>query len=300
MPQSLNSPMRPALIIHGGAGVANPELSAAQRAGCSAALAAAWRALVSGGSAADAVCEAVAQLEDDPTFNAGVGSCLTSAGTVEMDAAVMDGAGLRAGAVAAVRTVRNPVRLARAVMDDGRHVLLAGAGADIFAATCGVPTCAPQELITERQLRRWQQWHDQLTPAASGTVGAAAVDRDGHVAAATSTGGIFHKHPGRIGDTPVIGAGTYADDRLGAASATGDGEAIIRLGLAKFVISDLSGGTAPDRAAQQGIRELGHRVRGAGGIIVVDPLGRFGYAYNTAHMTIGYMRADLDEFVVRV
>lgn len=246
------------------------------------------------------MCTAVAQLEDDPVFNAGVGSCLTSAGTVEMDAAVMDGAGLRAGAVAAVRTVRNPIRLARAVMDDGRHVLLAGAGADTFAAACGVPTCEPQELITARQLRRWQQWHEHPTPASAGTVGAVAVDCDGHVAAATSTGGIFHKQPGRVGDTPLIGAGTYADDHWGAASATGDGEAIIRLALAKSVISDLGCGNAPERAAQLGIRTLGQRLRAAGGIIIVDSLGRFGYAHNTAHMTVAYMCANLSEFVIHV
>lgn len=293
--------MRPTLIVHGGAGAANPELSTAQRAGCSAALAAGWRALVGGGSAVDAVCEAVAQLEDDPHFNAGVGSCLTSEGTIEMDAALMGGDGLRAGAVAVVRGVLNPIRLARAIMDDGRHVLLAGPGADAFARTCGVPACAPQELITERQLRRWRQRRGHpVDDAHAGTVGAAAVDRHGHVAAATSTGGIFCKLAGRVGDTPLIGAGTYADDRLGAASATGDGEAIIRLGLAKLVISELGGGNAPERAAQQGIRDLGQRVRGAGGIIVVDPLGRLGYAHNTAQMIVGYMRADLSEFVVRV
>jgi beta-aspartyl-peptidase (threonine type) len=290
--------MRPTLIVHGGAGAANPELGAAQSAGCRAALHAGWQVLEDGGRAVDAVCAAVAQLEDDPLFNAGVGSCLTSAGTVEMDAAVMHGADLRAGAVAAVRTVRNPIRVARAIMDDGRHVLLVGAGAQAFATACGVPTCDPGELITERQLRRWQQRREPPAPATLGTVGAVAVDRDGHVAAATSTGGTFNKHPGRVGDTALIGAGTYADDSLGAASATGDGEAIIRLVLAKSVVTDLGDGNAPQRAAQLGIQTLGQRAHGTGGIIVVDFLGRFGYAHNSAHMTVGYMYAGLSEFVI--
>ena len=290
--------MRPTLIVHGGAGAANPELGAAQSAGCRAALHAGWQVLEDGGRAVDAVCAAVARLEDDPLFNAGVGSCLTSAGTVEMDAAVMHGGDLRAGAVAAVRTVRNPIRLARAIMDDGRHVLLVGAGAQAFATACGVPTCDPGELITERQLRRWQQRREPPAPATLGTVGAVAVDRDGHVAAATSTGGTFNKHPGRVGDTALIGAGTYADDSLGAASATGDGEAIIRLVLAKSVVTDLGDGNAPQRAAQLGIQTLGQRAHGTGGIIVVDFLGRFGYAHNSAHMTVGYMYAGLSEFVI--
>lgn len=286
---------RPALIVHGGAGADHPELSAAQRAGCTAAVDAGWHALVRGGSALDAVCEAVALLEDDPIFNAGVGSCLTSAGTIEMDAALMEGSALRAGAVAVVRAVRHPVRLARALMDDGRHVLLVGPEADEFARTHGVETCRPEDLRTDRQVQRWQQ---QRQGTAMGTVGAAAVDRAGHVAAATSTGGISDKLPGRVGDSAVIGAGTYADDLLGAASATGAGEAIIRVALAKSVVDDLREAGDPAWAARCGIRRLAQRVAGSGGIIVVDPLGRFGHAHNTAHMIVGYMRPNLSGYVV--
>ncbi len=298
--------MHPTLIVHGGAGATTPELNAAQRSGCTAALRAGWHVLLAGGSALDAVCEAVAQLEDDPTFNAGIGSCLTTAGTVEMDAAVMAGDGLRAGAVAVSTTARNPVRLARVIMEDGRHVLLAGPAADEFARRHAMPTCAPQELITARQAARWRQRRDRDVDAtateanSTGTVGAAAVDCCGHVAAATSTGGIFYKISGRVGDSPIIGAGTYADDQRGAASATGDGEAIIRVGLARFVVHALSDGSAPEWATQQGIVELARRGRGSGGVIVVDALGRFGYAHNTTHMTVGYMRADLSDYVVRV
>jgi beta-aspartyl-peptidase (threonine type) len=287
--------LRPALIIHGGAGAARPEMRAAQVRGCRAALRAGWNVLVHGGGALDAVCEAVAALEDDPHFNAGFGSCLTASGTVEMDAAVMDGAALRAGAVAVVRTVCNPVRLARAILEDGRHVMLVGPEAEAFAQAHGLKSCRPEDLITPAQRQSWQQRHDETS---TGTVGAAAVDRDGHVAAATSTGGVFYKLPGRVGDCAVIGAGTYADDARGAASATGHGEAIMRTVLAKSVLDALCDGGEPERAARSGIDQLAHRTASSAGIIVVNPLGRFGYAYSTEHMTVAYMRADLSDFVV--
>ena len=288
--------LRPALIIHGGAGVADPACSAAQHAGCAAALDAGWRVLTERGSALDAVCAAVALLEDDPAFNAGVGSCLTSDGTVEMDAALMEGSGLRAGAVAVISGVRNPVRLARAILDDARHVMLAGPAAEIFALAAGIETCSPSALVTERQRQRWQA---RRAAPPTGTVGAAAVDLSGRVAAGTSTGGIFYKLPGRIGDSALIGAGTYADDRRGAASATGQGEAIIRIALAKLVVDGLSDGREPLLAARSGIAQLEQRVGGTGGIVVVDALGRFGHAYNTPHMTIGFMRSDLKSAVIQ-
>jgi beta-aspartyl-peptidase (threonine type) len=287
--------MRPALIVHGGAGAARSETNGAQLAGCTAALRAGWQVLAHGGSALDAACEAVAVLENDPNFNAGLGSCLTSVGTVEMDAAVMEGTTLRAGAVAVVRTVCNPVWLARAVLDDGRQVMLAGPEAEAFAQSRGLRRCRPEELVTPEQRERWRQHHDGASAA---TVGAAAVDGYGHVAAATSTGGIFYKLPGRIGDCAVIGAGVYADDALGAAAATGHGEAIIRAVLAKSVVDGLRDGADPEQAARRGIDELTRRTAGSAGIIVVDPLGRLGWTHNTEHMTVGYMRADLSDFVI--
>ncbi|OFV89812.1 MAG: hypothetical protein A3J75_03575, partial [Acidobacteria bacterium RBG_16_68_9] len=220
---------RPAIIIHGGAGRGSSDLAREQCDGCADAVAAGWRILADGGSAVEAAVAAVTVLENDPHFNAGVGSCLTATGTVEMDASVMDGSRLVGGAVGAVSTVVNPVRLARAVMDDGRHVLLVGGGAEPFARAHGLPTTSPEQFITERQRRRWSAGAGE----GPGTVGAVAVDATGHVAAATSTGGLTHKLPGRVGDSALIGAGTYADDRAGAASATGHGEAIILTGLAK-------------------------------------------------------------------
>ena len=287
---------RPALIVHGGAGAAHPNLVAAQRAGCTAALEAGWRVLRQGGTALDAVCEAVVVLENDPVFNAGIGSCLTSAGTVEMDAAVMEGHILRAGAVAVVRTVRNPVRLARALLDDGRHVLLAGEATDAFARAHGFEICEPATLVTAEQRRRWQQ---HPTGTAGATVGAAAVDRSGHVAAATSTGGIAHKLPGRVGDSAVVGAGVYADDRLGAASATGHGESIMRVALTKSAVESLRDGGDPAVAARSSLRDLAQRLGGSAGLIVVDPFGRLGHAYSTPHMTLGYMRTDMSAYVVQ-
>ncbi len=287
--------LRPALIIHGGAGSARVEVGRAQAQGCSTALQVAWKILADGGAALDAVCEAVAALEDDPNFNAGLGSCLTNTGVVEMDAAAMDGAGLRAGSVGVVRTVRNPVRLARALLEDGRHVMLAGADAEAFARAHGLQACQPEDLVTATQRQRWQQRQTD----SGGTVGAAAVDRNGHVAAATSTGGIGGKLAGRVGDSAIIGAGTYADDRCGAASATGHGEAIIRVVLAKSVLESLADGRDPEDAAREGVNTLAQRTGSTAGIILVDPFGRLGYFCNTEHMTVGYMRSDLAAAVVR-
>jgi beta-aspartyl-peptidase (threonine type) len=289
--------LRPVLLVHGGAGVALPELAAEMRDGCTAAVAGGWRILTDGGGALDAVCAAVAALEDAPAFNAGVGSCLTSDGTVEMDASVMQGAGRRAGAAAVVRGVCHPVHLARAVMEDGRHVLLTGAPAEAFAQARGLARCDPAALVTDRQLQRWRQ---RRHAGNTGTVGATAVDRAGHVAAATSTGGIFFKLPGRVGDSAIIGAGTYADDALGAASATGDGEAIMRAVLTKYAVDALRDGSHPATVAQRAIRYLTRQAAGSGGIIIVDPLGRFGYACSTPHMTVGYMSPDLATAIVHV
>jgi beta-aspartyl-peptidase (threonine type) len=287
--------LRPALIVHGGAGTPDPLLAEDQRRGCLAALERGWALLVHGGDALAAVCEAVAVLEDDPTFNAGIGSCLTAEGTVEMDASVMEGTRLRAGAVGVVGAVPNPVRLARAVLEEGRSVLLCGPATETYARVRSLPTCRPQELVTERQMLRWKR-----RQSCGATVGAAAVDGAGHVAAATSTGGILGKEPGRVGDSAVIGAGTYADDEGGAVSATGDGEAIIRIAMAKRAVDALRAGGAPDTVATEAIAHLEARAQGHGGVVIVDASGRVGYAFNTAHMTVGYMRADLGEAVAIV
>ncbi len=281
---------RPTLIIHGGAGERCADLAPAQRTGCEHALHVGWRVLADGGAALDAVCAAVTVLEDDPHFNAGTGSVLNADGDIELDASVMDGRGLRAGAVGAVRRLRNPVRAARAVLEDGRHALLVGAAADAFAAERNVPLCEPGDLVTPGQRTRWAA---RRTVQPGGTVGAVAVDRAGHVAAATSTGGLADKRPGRVGDSAVIGAGTYADDACGAASATGAGEAILRVVLAYAVTQLLRDGLHPIVAARAGIRRLAERTGAGAGVIVVDALGRVGMAHNTPHLISGYMHAGL-------
>jgi beta-aspartyl-peptidase (threonine type) len=271
---------RPAILVHGGAGRRVAEIETAAAAGCAAAAAVGWTLLDGGGSALAAVLAAVAALEDDPTFNAGVGSCLTAEGTVEMDASVMDGRRRAGAGVGVLTTVRNPIRLAAALLVDGRHVLMAGAGAEAFARRSGLATSTPESFITARQRERWEK----RLRAEGGTVGAVAVDRDGHVAAATSTGGVVSKLPGRIGDSAVLGAGTYADDRAGAASATGDGEAIIIAGLAKAAVDALRSGRHPAHVAAALVRTAGQESGAALGLILVDRFGRGAVAHNAEHM----------------
>jgi beta-aspartyl-peptidase (threonine type) len=271
----------PAIVVHGGAGRQLVDLDDRVQAGCDAAAEAGWTVLARGGRALDAVMAAVIALEDDPHFNAGVGSCLTDVGTVEMDASIMDGATLAGAGVGAVTTVANPVRLAHAVLIDGRHALLAGSGAEAFARQCGLPTVAPASLVTERQRQRWQA---RVRDHQGGTVGAVAVDARGDVAAATSTGGTLGKLVGRIGDSAVIGAGTYADNRAGAASATGHGEAIIIAGLAKAAVDALRTGRDPATVAAAVVAEAA-RPRGALlGLILVDRFGRIGIARHAETM----------------
>jgi beta-aspartyl-peptidase (threonine type) len=269
-----------AIAVHGGAGRERIEEREARRAGVERAADAGLAVLAPGGSALDAVVAAVVLLEDDPAFNAGLGSVLTEDGVVELDASVMTGDSLAAGAVGAVRGVPNPVLLARAIMREGREVMLAGEEAAAAAARAGIRTCGPDALITESARRRWRE----RTAAPGETVGAVARDRSGHVAAATSTGGVAGKRRGRIGDSAVIGAGTYADDLLGAGSATGPGEVIIRIGLVRAALERLARGDEPAAAARGALRMLGIRLSTAAGLILVAPDGRLGVAHTTESM----------------
>jgi beta-aspartyl-peptidase (threonine type) len=277
--------MRPVIIVHGGAGRIREEEWAEYQEGCREAAFSGWQRLAQGGSALDAVEEAVAFLEDHPLFNAGRGSVLNAVGEVEMDASLMDGETLQAGAVGAVKNIRNPIRLARRILEDGRHVLLVGEGALWFARQTGIEKCDDAELIVERQRERWQRSREII----GGTVGAVALDVRGGLAAATSTGGLFSKWPGRVGDSALVGCGTYADQLLGAASATGHGEAIIRVVFAKAAVDLLTGGCHPLDAARKAIGILERRGQGEGGIIVVDRAGRIGHAHNTPHMPCAFM-----------
>jgi len=286
----------PSIIVHGGAGA--PLAEAAEfRPGIRAAVAAGWAVLADGGHALDAVEAAVRSLEDHERFNAGRGSVLTETGTVEMDASIMEGDRLACGAVAAVSRVANPVTLARRVLNEGRHVLLVGEGAHAFARDAGLPACDPASLVTERQRLRLAE-RGAAAPgraASGGTVGATALDRRGTVAAATSTGGTLGKRPGRVGDSALIGCGTYADSSLGGVSCTGDGEAIVRVVLARRTLDYLKEADDPDYAASVAVDLLVEEGRGEGGVIVVDWRGRIGYAHSTPLMPVGWMTPMLGE-----
>lgn len=272
----------PAILIHGGAGHIDSESRAAILRGCELALACGWQALRAGASALDAVTRAVVALENDPLFNAGIGAVLNRDGEVELDASIMQGHDLRAGAVAAVRTVQNPIQLARRVLEEGRHVLMVGKGADDYARAQGMPACAPERLIVPRQRARW---------SARGTVGAVALDTAGRLAAATSTGGIFAKRPGRVGDSALIGCGTYANAQA-AVSCTGDGEAIMRMVLAYRCAADIAAGIAPMAASRAAVAALMETTQGRGGLIALDRSGRLGYACSSAGMPIAYIQGD--------
>ena len=280
----------PALVVHGGAGADPAEGRDVLRAGVTAAALAGWRMLAEDGHALDAVEAAVRVLEDHPRFNAGHGSVLTSGGTVEMDASIMEGDHLRCGAVAAVSRLANPVALARRVLEDGRHVLLVGEGAHAFARAVGIPECDPALLVTDRQRQRLATHGD----GDRGTVGAVALDRHGTVAAATSTGGMVGKRPGRVGDSALIGCGTYADSTLGGVSCTGSGEAIIRVVLARRALDYLKEADDPAYAAKVAVDLLVEEGRGEGGLILVDWRGRVGYAHSTPLMPVAWMSPALD------
>jgi beta-aspartyl-peptidase (threonine type) len=300
----------PALIVHGGAGTIDDARAALLERGCADAIRAGLVVLGSGGCAVDAVVAAVRTLEDDPEFSAGVGSALTRAGTVEMDAAVMDGATLRFGAIAAVPLLRRPIDLARAVLDDGEHALLSGDAAWDFARARGMTPSRHEELVTERALQdlekeRARRGHADHAVGSSefatgDTVGACAIDAEGHVAAATSTGGTVFKRAGRIGDAPLCGCGTYADDEAGAASATGHGESIIRIVMTKLIVDRLRSGEDAQTAASRAVAELTRRTRGAGGVIAIDRDGRIGIAHSSIHMPFAHATVARPEPVTGV
>jgi beta-aspartyl-peptidase (threonine type) len=278
---------RPAIVVHGGAGSAEPGTEAARAAGVDAAAAAGWAVLAAGGSSVDAVVAAVTRLEDDPLFNAGLGAVLTEDGSVELDASLMSGADLRAGAVAFVRGVPNPILLARAVMDEGREVFRVGPPAEALARRQGLRVVAPDALVTDAARARWQA----RRPANGETVGAAAADAYGHVAAATSTGGVAGQRSGRVGDSAVIGAGTYADDLLGAASATGAGEAIIRVGLVRIALDAIARGADAATAARDALDVLERRLGERAGLVLVDRAGRVAAAHTTPTMPAAWRSA---------
>jgi L-asparaginase / beta-aspartyl-peptidase len=300
-----------ALVIHGGAWDIPDELVEPHRKGLKQALKAGWSVLQKKGSAVDAVEQAIIVMEQDDTFDAGLGSFLNAAGEVELDASIMNGATFKAGAVAGVQNIPNPITLARAVMEKSEHVLLIGMGASRFAREHKIKTCSQDYLITARELERWRALQAggqfetknafRRKPRNSGTVGAVAVDFRGNVAAGTSTGGTPNKFPGRVGDTPLIGCGTYADNDAGAVSTTGWGEAMIKVVMAKTV-SELMARDhlAPKDAVKKALKILETKAGGYGGIIALKPDGDIGIAFNTPRMARGYMKSSMRSSVVDV
>lgn len=280
------------VLVHGGAGDVAPERRATHADGCALAAEAGAAVLRAGGTALAAVEAAVRVLEDDPKFNAGTGACLNEDGQIELDASIMDGASLRAGAVAALPPFKNAISVARAALEDGRHVLYAGEGAARFAVSKGFAPAKLEELRTDAALERLAQVRAGKAAAgwAGGTVGAVAKDAAGHVAAATSTGGMVDKRAGRVGDSPIVGAGTYADDQSGAASTTGTGESFLRTAFAARIVTAIH---VPALGPMLGaaLEAMTARVGGTGGVILVDREGRGAFARTTASMSYALVRS---------
>ena len=309
--------MRPSLIVHGGAWSIPEERFPTCREGIRRSLESGWRILAEGGAAIDAVEAAVMALEDDPTFDAGYGSHLTRDGRVELDAILMDGSTLKAGAVAAVERIRNPIRLARSILEKSEHMMLVGHGAEQFAKEKGrIPLCDPEELITDSERSAWRRCLEDSHAAEhhlgheQGTVGAVALDSKGNLFAGTSTGGTCCKHSGRVGDSPLIGCGCYADAEWGGVSSTGHGEGIMKIVMAKMAVDLLA--TPPEdryrlRSRPEGsqaelnhaqfvadacVRKLAHRAHTTGGLILLDREGHPAAAYNTTQMAYGFVERD--------
>ena len=297
-------PLNPVLVVHGGAWAIPDDMVEAHLNGVRNALATGWRVLEKGGSSLEAIEEAVVILENDETFDAGRGSFLNRDGKVQLDAFIMDGATLRGGGVGCVERLRNPVRAARKILTDSPHVYFVGEGAERFAAEHGIPLCANEELVTPREVERLRDYQanighglpDLFAPTIShDTVGAVALDKNGNLAAATSTGGTLNKAPGRLGDSSLMGCGCYADNQSAACSTTGWGEPIMKLVLAKWSADRVAAGNQPEWVAQEAINYLKQRLDGHGGIILLDGQGRIGIAHNTPRMAWAARSANRDE-----
>ena len=295
----------PILLVHGGAWDIPADMLEAHEQGVFDALQAGWLVLERGGSAVDAVQAAVMNMEDDPTFDAGRGSFLTRDGRVQLDALIMDGAAMRAGGIACVERIRNPIQVARLVLDKSDHVYFVAQGAEQFAASHGIPLIDNRELVLERERERLaeaqrRERSGRPDPTFSGgpsqessefdshdTVGAVALDAQGRLAAATSTGGTLNKAPGRVGDSSLIGCGCYADNASAAVSLTGWGEPIMKSVLGKWATDRVLDGRSPEQVAPDAIQYLFRRLGGHGGIILLAPDGRYGLAHNTPRMAWG-------------
>jgi len=296
--------MKPALIIHGGAwSIPDDEVSGHQK-GLSCALDAGWKVLASGGSALDAVTAAVECMEEDPAFDAGTGSFLNQAGQVQLDAALMDGQTLDIGAVAAVSRVRRPLGLCRALLRS-EHILLVGEGAETYAEQLGLELCSPDQFVVDRErdrleaIRKGGSMRRAFEPgeAPGDTVGAIALDSEGGMATANSTGGTPGKPVGRVGDSPVPGAGYLVDAQVGGCCCTGWGEGVLRVGMARHVVAAMASGMSPNRAAASGVALLAQRVDGLAGCVVLDRDGQVGASFNTGRMALAWRTQDRGPYV---
>jgi len=302
----------PILLVHGGAWAIPDDMLEAHEQGVFDALQAGYSLLERGASAIDAVEAAVAQMEDDATFDAGRGSFLTRDGRVQLDALLMDGATLRAGGVACVERLQNPIHAARLVLDKSPHVYFVGAGAEEFAHEHGMLLIDNSELVLDRERKRLAEAQkkeraglpdltfagDDKSPETAAdidshdTVGAVALDSEGRLAAATSTGGTLNKAPGRVGDSSLIGCGCYADNASAAVSLTGWGEPIMKLVLGKWATDRVQQGQSPEQVAPEAIAYLFKRLGGHGGMILLGPDGRYGIAHNTPRMAWGVCTSE--------
>jgi beta-aspartyl-peptidase (threonine type) len=285
--------MRPVIVVHGGAWDIPDDQVVENIAGVEDAVRLGWQELMKGGSALDAVVAAINNLEDNPTFDAGIGSSLTQGGTVEMDALIMDGKTLEAGAVAGLRDVRYPVRLARLVMEETPHVLMIGEGALRIANEFNVERILQEQLVTENaqiELKEWLKEHKFGATFRHETVGAVALDVEGNLAAATSTGGVTGKLVGRVGDVPIVGSGGYADNRVGAVSTTGHGESILKVNLARLVLTYMDTGMEVQKAAEKALGYMAVRVNGNGGLVALDREGNIAHAFTTNRMVWASMK----------
>jgi beta-aspartyl-peptidase (threonine type) len=293
----------PVLLVHGGAWAIPDDMVQAHLNGVRSALATGWAILKKGGSALDAIEEAVVNMEDDEAFDAGRGSFLNREGKVQLDALIMDGDTLRAGGVGCVEHLANPIRTARKVLSESPHVYFVAEGAERFAQEHGIPLCKNEDLIISREVERLRAFQatvpakqELFAPTIShDTVGAVALDQDGNIAAATSTGGTLNKAPGRLGDSSLIGCGCYADNQSAAVSTTGWGEPIMKLVLAKWAADRVASGNRPEWIAAEAMNYLKRRVNGHGGIILIDSQGRFGIAHNTPRMAWGLKTVSGEE-----
>lgn len=290
--QERNSKMSAVVIVHGGAWAIPSKLAKDCIDGVKAAACAGLSVLKRGGSALDAVETAVRTMEDNTVFNAGHGATLNADGEVELDAIIMDGRMLDSGAVSCVKNIANPVSLARAVMEKTAHTMLTGRGATLFADSIGMCTVPTDILVTEYERKEWEKHKKCITgvmedfnsQCANDSVGAVALDYAGNVACATSTGGIRNKMAGRVGDSSIVGCGGYADNLSGAVSCTGHGESILKVTLARLILSHMERGKSVADASQLSLQYMRDQVRGTGGAIVVAPTGQWAATFTTERM----------------